>query len=855
VIDFYTQYPGGKHFIQKLVLTDPVLDKTEIQRKKGGVVDGTCRWILKTKEYAMWLNGIAEPYTELQSRLLWLNGDPGRGKTYLACFVIDEISTFIKSSDGSLLIYFFCDANNEKRNTATSVLRGLILQLLRQCPRLFSYLSVQYEEQGEKLTSSFDALWTSFLKMVQDFGIKCTYCVIDGLDELNYHARSTILTAFTDAVEPSQHHEKAEAGGFLRVLMTSRPNPDIEEHLLPYASLSLRSEPASFIDIEIFIASKMKILKERKRYPPSTANFITEELKSKAEGTFLWVALTCEELNKVSSVEARKTIKNIPAGLPAVYRSILDQIKEENLSIVKRILGWVFVAFRPLLVEELHVACKVAEELGDGDDEIQFTIDCIGFCGSLVSIQSTESGDTVQLIHQSALQYLTKIVSPDDHLYVDIPKMHAEMGNRCLEKINEYFSPGPPSSKTFLDYAARYVMHHAREAGNIPDGFNVLNPFFDKESTVCRAWLQYQQKLEGFVDSRTLTGFSPLHIASRWGVISLAIHLLSGDEESCIELLSQRDGYDATPLYYAAEKSYFDIAQLFINRGADVHARGGDFDTILQAAAVGGHEGILKLLLDHNVKIDEAGGRYCCALQAAAVEGHGKIVNILLQAGADVNSPRGGLFNNPLQAAAAGGYLEIVKVLLEKGANVNLEGGRYVTALQAASAQGHATVVGYLLENKAYIHGDRDSNQWSPNSYPLSEFANNDSHHGTALHEAACRGHLQIVKILVQSGADIEAIDAYYGNSLHAAATGGNIRIVEFLAERIKDINLESGHYGFALQAAASLGHFEAVKLLVSNGADPNSVGGHYVTASKAAQRGGYIDIRNFLEELESRSR
>ncbi|KAK2589778.1 hypothetical protein QQS21_012549 [Conoideocrella luteorostrata] len=858
---FDAQKPEGKGFIQKLMLkaTDPIIDKKEIERKKGGVVNGTCRWILCTREYTMWLNGIriAGSSSHPQSQLLWLHGDAGRGKTHLSCFVIDQISHFIERSDDPLLItYFFCDATNTKRNTAAGVIRSLILQLLRQNPRLFSHVSAQFEEQGERLIQSFDALWASFLEMVRDSGVKCTYCVIDGIDEMKQDARSTILTAFSGSINPSRRPRKIEDGGSLRVLMASRPHTDIEEHLSTFPSISLSSDETSFGDIAIFVESKVKDLKARKKYPRSTTKFITQELTSRAEGTFLWVALACEELNKVSSVEAKRTIRHIPSGLPKVYQSILEQVSDENLGIVKKILGWVFVAFRPLLLEELHVACNVAEELGDGEDEIQFTIDCIGFCGSLISIQKTHFGDTVQLIHQSARDYLTERLSPNDKFYVDIAAMHTMVSNRCLKVINDYFSPRSKRNQTFFDYSARYVMHHARHADkDQSQGFDTRNPFFYENSDNSKAWLQYQQKLKGFVDSRTLTEFSSLHIASRWGVFALAKYLLSRGQQKSRHLLAQRDGWGATPLYYAAEKRFYEIAKLFIDEGADIHARGGVLGNILQAAAAGGDERIVDLLLSKDVDIDAEGGRYCSALQAAAAEGHKQIVERLLATGANVNLPHGGVFSSALQAAAAGGYIEIVELLLANGADVNCIGGRFVTALQAASAQGHTATVELLLEHNADVQagGKRDS-FWTFDFSQGDNYANNDSRHGFALQAAACRGHFQIVEILCQHGADVDAIDDYYGNALQAAATGGNVQIVDFIANRTLGINSEAGHYGFALQAAAALGHLQVVKLLVAKGADVRSSGGHYITALKAAQRCGHADIELFLQAQESAS-
>lgn len=57
------------------------------------------------------------------SRLLWIKGDPGKGKTMLLCGIIDEPRKSICSTE--LLSFFFCQATDSHINSATAVLRGM----------------------------------------------------------------------------------------------------------------------------------------------------------------------------------------------------------------------------------------------------------------------------------------------------------------------------------------------------------------------------------------------------------------------------------------------------------------------------------------------------------------------------------------------------------------------------------------------------------------------------------------------------------------------------------------------------------------------------------------------------------
>ena len=61
-----------------------------------------------------------------------------------------------------------------------------------------------------------------------------------------------------------------------------------------------------------------------------------------------------------------------------------------------------------------------------------------------------------------------------------------------------------------------------------------------------------------------------------------------------------------------------------------------------------------------------------------------------------------------------------------------------------------------------------------------------------------------------------------YGNALQAASYHGNQEIVKLLIEKGADINAQGGEYGNALQAASLNGNQEIVKLLIEKGAKSN---------------------------------
>jgi ankyrin repeat protein len=107
----------------------------------------------------------------------------------------------------------------------------------------------------------------------------------------------------------------------------------------------------------------------------------------------------------------------------------------------------------------------------------------------------------------------------------------------------------------------------------------------------------------------------------------------------------------------------------------------------------------------------------------------------------------------------------------------------------------------------------------------------------TALLWASERGHSEIIRLLLEKGADINAQGGENGNAIQCAAREGNLEIVQLLLEKGADINAQGGEYDNALQGAVRRGHLEIVQLLLENGADVNAR--HKSTADKMDEKHG----------------
>ena len=106
-----------------------------------------------------------------------------------------------------------------------------------------------------------------------------------------------------------------------------------------------------------------------------------------------------------------------------------------------------------------------------------------------------------------------------------------------------------------------------------------------------------------------------------------------------------------------------------------------------------------------------------------------------------------------------------------------------------------------------------------------------------ALAVVSANGHLDIVKYLVENGAD-----ANVNYALKWASMNGHLEVIKYLVEHGADITADGNH---ALRWASRNGHLEVVKYLVEHGADVTAVDNY---AIRWASENGYIEIVEYLK-------
>ncbi|KAK2041418.1 ankyrin [Colletotrichum somersetense] len=186
------------------------------------------------------------------------------------------------------------------------------------------------------------------------------------------------------------------------------------------------------------------------------------------------------------------------------------------------------------------------------------------------------------------------------------------------------------------------------------------------------------------------------------------------------------------------------------------------------------------------------------------------IAELLLEKGAGVEA-------TTVCSAISHGRIDIMEMCLEKRA---VEDG-LDRALEAAASRGHLGIVKLLSDKGANVTANAVRAAASYGRiYIIKLFlekkeAVNSGLNGT-LGAAASGGHLGITKLLLEKGVYIS------GNAIEAAAVEGHGNVVELLLDKGVNLDAQNGDLDNALQAAVSGGHSNVVKLLLKKGADAN---------------------------------
>ncbi|XP_055874641.1 ankyrin repeat and KH domain-containing protein 1-like isoform X1 [Biomphalaria glabrata] len=298
------------------------------------------------------------------------------------------------------------------------------------------------------------------------------------------------------------------------------------------------------------------------------------------------------------------------------------------------------------------------------------------------------------------------------------------------------------------------------------------------------------------IEHRDKKGFTPLILAATAGHVEVVEILL--DHSADIEAQSERT--KDTPLSLACSGGRYEVVELLLNRGANKEHRNVSDYTPLSLAASGGYVNIIKLLLSHNAEINSRTGSKLgiSPLMLAAMNGHTAAVKLLLDMGSDINAQIETNRNTALTLACFQGRHEVVSLLVDRKANIEHRAKTGLTPLMEAASGGYVEVGRVLLDKGADV-----------NAPPVP------SSRDTALTIAADKGHYRFVELLLHRGASVDVKNKKGNSPLWLACNGGHSDVVSLLVQAEADIDSQDNRKVSCLMAAFRRGHIKVVKWMV----------------------------------------
>ncbi|KXH68953.1 hypothetical protein CSAL01_09196 [Colletotrichum salicis] len=308
---------------------------------------------------------------------------------------------------------------------------------------------------------------------------------------------------------------------------------------------------------------------------------------------------------------------------------------------------------------------------------------------------------------------------------------------------------------------------------------------------------------------------------------------------------SDKDGY--TALRWAAREGYKLIVKTLIDRGSSIQSPGSEEWTLLSWAAQEGQDYIISLLAKRGVNLDVSDSEGLTALSWAVKYNHEMTVWQLIKGGADVNKPeiKG---NQPLHLAVdntsghhdksslnilwillqnraeavIGQHLECCQVLIQKAEHlVNTKDLSWRTPLNEAVSTVYLPIVEMLLRHDAQIDAQTRKGQ-------------------TPLYLSILQDHPIVAEFLVKKGANLQILNTNKRwTALHLAALIGSLDIVEMLINHGADVNAQDRQVYTALYFALQEGHGGIADCLKTNRAITQQLNSEAVMAKGFSAQSG----------------
>lgn len=879
-------------------------------RNASSPYPGTLDWVMDNQSFKSWLEC-------KNSTILHIYGRAGCGKTVLSALLARSLQR--KKFQFATVVSHYFECSDERRRSLRSLFFAFCRQLLFQGELVYLDSEDTYNPIVARDNWSEVDLWTllrSLLSYPQD---KPVVCVIDGLDEceaveqvLKYVAllrtqtdESVVKFILTSQKNPAVSScFESLSDVFFELDLDGQSKGDKELVIrdrvasldgLPEekqkAMEKLCSLDATLLEVDLILKS---LECPHLGHPTSTSGPNATTLR-------------LEMLNAQSPEQL---------SLTSLYEKQILMIPEHDQLWASTVLRWLVYSLQPLTVHQLAVAVALDEE-GSIPME-QTTADALrATLGWLVKV---DSGLEVRLVHGSARDFLMtweRTGQTPEFPLQDSGKSHERLAKtcfQCLKAIEAEKDVTTPDQTQLYDYAASYWHTHLRLAaqeGRDPIPFDDTIQFLQDKTKVSR-WFERHWALKSKIPSATLPEYNFSTLTKPLSELTPEELEVDGSPKS---LQVSKGPIWACPLYIASFLNLSNVVREILNmRCNSIPDQGLAFCD----AAEYGHTDVVNTMIHMRREIVIASVR--TALEEASKNGHTDVVRILLplledkEAKVEVKTEDGDIEEEKSATAgeiedvdpqapadpeprASKGETEIkeataVEELADKKDqqdaqpqnNINKECRAVEDETNPDPSNGEAQGPdnGGEQENATDPSNDEaqdpgNSGEQENTTDPSDDEAEDPENSGEQenstdeedgksetrmdtlnklLRKAAKRGHVDVVRLLIDAGADVNS-SSTHKTAIFGAAENGFDEVVQLLQEAGAEVSATGNSDKSPLMASAEWGHLAVAQALLAFGANTAGANSAVHPLHFAATFGHAAIVRELLDhgdDIERRS-
>ena len=380
----------------------------------------------------------------------------------------------------------------------------------------------------------------------------------------------------------------------------------------------------------------------------------------------------------------------------------------------------------------------------------------------------------------------TKKLYDDSHLIFCHSALHAAVAGGHDKVVTRLLSENH-NALNCHDYSGRTPLHEAVRKNDS----TIVNILLDKHPQMvkykCKHWQEVDKTLIKFEELAEYNadvchcGYTPLHLAARYGHLEVAILLIRKGAR-----LDERDCTGATPVHVAACHNHANLI------GGNLNIKTSNGSTPLHSAAACGAVEVIDYLLYKKASLTAVDNYGLTAL-------HYSIHNIRFRSPFDLIAPRKGhlsgffVYDNQYKSVDGLRWLDTLVKLLRRGSKVDVVDVDGQTPLHIAARYGLADAVNVLLQMNASMEM-KDKNGNTPLEVAFEnapvESEQFPSFRATKMEDLRelLHGHVMVIFLLLSHGASSGKCTSSRGSMLHTAIVKKQFHIAKLLL--LKGANL-----------------------------------------------------------------